>query len=263
MVLYLGFLLVLGVWKPAFAELPGSLFRISGDLTLLWRGILIVAIYSTLDLLLGYWKEKKWILPSSAWISGLILSVVLAPTVPWSLAIAAPVLASLSKHFIRVRRKHVFNPAATALVVLGFFFPSVGVVSWWGAAWGLIPLVVIAASGLFTIFRIKRWKTWLGFSLVYIVGSSLILLVRGSSFQGPMALLLDGTFWFFSTVMLVEPVTTAYTPASIRTWFGAGVGVLTLLFAVTGSLSSLPDPFLVSLLLGNLGATIASLRLRK
>lgn len=256
MVLYLGFVLVLGVWKPLLADLPGSLFRINGDLTLLWRGILIVAIYSLLDLGIGYWREKKWILPSSAWISGLILAVVLSPTVPWGFAIAAPVLASFSKQFLRHRRRHLFNPAAFALVALGFLAPNQGVVSWWGASWGILPLIIIALSGVVTIIRVRRWKTTLAFLVIYGVGGSLVL--SGSQFShGLTTLLLDGTALFFATVMLIEPVTTAYTPASVRTWFGVSVGALVLLFSLPGA-PTIPDAFLVSLLAGNIGATTAS-----
>jgi Na+-translocating ferredoxin:NAD+ oxidoreductase RnfD subunit len=256
MVLYLGFLLVLGVWKPLLTDLPRNLFHINGDLTLLWRGILIVAIYSILDLGIGYWREKKWILPSSAWISGLILAVVLSPGLPWGLTVAAPVLASFSKQFLKARRRHVFNPAAFALVTLGFFAPNQGVISWWGASWGLLPLVVVALSGIVTIIRVKRWKTTLAFLAVYGIGGA-FLLAGGQFATGLKTLLWDGTAIFFSTVMLIEPVTTSYTPVFIRTWFGAAVGILVLLFSLPGS-PTVPDPFLVSLLLGNLGATVAS-----
>jgi membrane protein YqaA with SNARE-associated domain len=159
MVLYHGFLLVLGAWKPALTGLPTSLFQSSGNLTLLWRGILMVALYSILDLFIGYWREKKWILPSSAWISGLILSLVLAPTAWWGIAIGAPVLASLGKQFIRFRRKHIFNPAALALVILGIAFPSQGIVSWWGASWGIIPFVIIGL--LFVLVAVAAmWKVF-------------------------------------------------------------------------------------------------------
>lgn len=269
MVLYLGFLLLLGVWRPSFAEFPGGLWRIQGDLSLLWRGILIVVLYSVFDLALGYLRERKWILPSSAWISGLILSLVLTPTAPAWVVVAAPLIASLGKHAIRRGKKHLFNPAGLALVILGFALPAQGIVSWWGASWGPVALVLIVVSGAVTIFRVKRWKTWLAFLLTYVIGALLVFsLSPGRPFADTnlawqlRTLLLDGTLWFFSTVMLIEPVTTAYTPAAIRTWFGVGVGILVLLLSLPGA-PAVPDPFLVSLLLGNLGATIASLLTRR
>lgn len=261
MVAYIGFLLALGVWKPVLTDLPQSLFHVNGDLTLLWRGILIVAIYSVLDLFISYWREKKWILPSSAWISGLILAVVLSPAVPWAFAIAAPVLASVSKQVIRFRRRHIFNPAAFALVALGLFAPNQGVVAWWGASWGLLPLLLVLVSGIVTIIRVKRWKTTLAFLAVYGIGGAL-LLAGGQFATGLKTLLWDGTAVFFSTVMLIEPVTTAYTPAAIRTWFGVAVGALVLLFSLPGA-PTVPDAFLVSLLIGNFGATIISRLTRK
>ncbi|TSC73167.1 MAG: hypothetical protein G01um101438_190 [Parcubacteria group bacterium Gr01-1014_38] len=250
MVLYLGFLLVLGAWGV-------------GNWSLLWRGLAIVAIYTVLDLALSKRREGKFIAPSSAWISGLILSLVLAPAAPWLAVLFAPVVASLGKHFIRYKQKHIFNPAASALVLLGFLFPSAAIVSWWGSAWGRIPLVVIVLSGIVTMFRVKRWKTALAFLVVYVVGASALLLSRGGSVADLRALFVDGTLFFFATVMLIEPVTTAYQPAWLRTAFGAGVAVLTLLFSLPGGRLPIPDPFLVSLLISNLGATSISMLIRR
>lgn len=256
MVVYLGFLLLLGLWQPQFRTFWADLANISQNLPLLFRGIVILVIYSVLDAAIGYWKTKKFILPSSSWISGLILSLVLAPTAGWSMAIAAPVLASLGKHIIRYRKRHVFNPAGLALIILGLATIAQGTVSWWGASWGPIATIIIALSGLFTIYRVKRISTWVAFTVVYLVGSGLLLLTRGGDVAGLWSLINDGTFWFFSTVMLVEPVTTAYTPAKLRMWFGGAVGLLVVLLGAANIPT--PDPFLISLLLGNLGATVVT-----
>lgn len=188
MIGYLALLLVLGAWATKNVSLIG-------------RGLVMVAIYTILDLAAGRMREGKWILPSSAWISGLILSLVLVPTASWTIVLLAPVIAIISKHLVRVRRKHLFNPAATALVVLGFLFPTAGIVSWWGASWGIVPLVVIMLSGLVTIVRVKRWKTALAFLLVYLGGASLLLLTRGGAVLDLRTLVLDGTLLFFATVM--------------------------------------------------------------
>ncbi len=261
MVLYLGFLLLVSLWKPQFQTFWEDLQNIPDNLPLLWRGIVILVIYSVLDVALGYWRTKKFILPTSSWISGLILSLVLAPTAGWGIAVAAPVLASLGKQVIRYRKRHVFNPAGLALVILGFLALGQGTVSWWGASWGPIATIIIALSGLFTLYRVKRIPTWVAFAVVYFVGSGILLLTRGGEVSGLWNLINDGTFWFFSTVMLIEPVTTAYSPAGIRLWYGAGVGALGLLLSVITI--PIPNPFLVSLLLGNLGATIVSQLLKR
>lgn len=261
MVAYLAFLLLLGIWRPSLADLPGTLLRWPAEIALLWRALLILAIYSGLDLGIGYWRTRKWILPSSAWVSGLILGTVIAPSAPWAVAIAAPVLASLSKHVLRLRKRHVFNPAVFALVALSIARGDQGLVSWWAASWGPLALWVVAASGLVTIIRVKRWKTTLAFLLVYgILGS--LLISYGSFLPTIIGRLWDGTTLFFATVMLIEPVTTAYTPARLRTIFGAGVGLLAVLSLPLGLLLPLSDPFLVPLLVGNLLATIIAWTLR-
>lgn len=270
MIASLGVLLLLGAWHR-------------GEPWVLGRALVILAVYSALDLFIGYWRARRWILPTSAWVSGLILALVMNPDGPFWLAIAAPILASASKHLLRFGRKHVFNPAAFALVLSGGLFPSASVVSWWGTSWGTIPLALIAVSGMVTIFRVKRWKTWLTFFPLFIIGGSLLLSLvspidHASLPSSLRRTLLDGTIWFFSTVMLIEPVTTAYQPLGVRTWFGAGVAVLIFLTsAATFSshflslfLSPLlvrtllaADPLLFSLLLGNLGAALGSRLLRR
>lgn len=249
MAIFLGFLLVLGAWGI-------------GNGTLIGRGLLMLAIYSFLDLAAGYLKEGKWILPSSAWISGFILALVLSPTAPWLAVFLAPVLASASKHLLRVQRKHVFNPAAFALVALAYLYPDRGMVSWWGAAWGFLPWVLIVLSGVVTVIRVKRWRTAVAFLVVYVAGSA-ALLARSGAPLDLRTLLVDGTLAFFATVMLIEPVTTAYQPPALRAWFGAAVGALALLLALPGVPSPIPDPLLVALLLGNVGATVLSSLIRR
>lgn len=249
MVVYLGALLVLSAWGI-------------GNGTLIGRGLLVLAIYSLLDLVAGYVREGRWIVPSSAWVSGLILGLVLSPTAPRLAVFLAPVLASASKHLLRVRRKHVFNPAAFALLALGYLYPDRGIVSWWGEAWGILPWIFITLSGIVTVVRVKRWRTALVFLVVYLVGTA-VLLSRSGTLLDLRTLLVDGTLAFFATVMLIEPVTTAYHPVALRVWFGAAVGVLALLLALPGVPLPVPDTFLTALLLGNLGTTIASRLLRK
>lgn len=245
MIAYLGFLLVLGAWGI-------------GNWSLLWRGLAIGAIYTALDLAIASWRERKFILPTSGWISALILAFVLSPTAPWSAVVLAPVLASLSKHVLRYKRKHVLNPAAFALVATSVLFQDVGIVSWWGAAWGTIPLIIIVLSGIVTAFRVKRWKTALVFLLLYFAGTAALLGARGGGLMDIRTIILDGTVWFFATVMLIEPVTTAYQPAWLRTVFGAEVTVLTLLFSLWGSALSILDPFLAALLMSNITTRVAS-----
>ncbi len=225
---------------------------------MLLRALIMLAVYSVLDLAIARWREGKFILPNAGWISGLILALVLTPSAPWLAILLATVCASVSKHLIRYKRKHMFNPAAFGLVITSILFQDVGMVSWWGAAWGMLPLVIIVASGAVTVFRVKRWKTALVFLLTYFTGTILVLLARGGNVTDIRTIVFDGTVWFFATVMLIEPVTTAYQPAWLRTVFGGIVALLTLVFSVGGIALSVIDPFLAALLLGNAAATGAS-----
>src|SRR3990170_7495296 len=73
--------------------------------------------------------------PTSALLSGLIVAFILAPNTPWPITAWTTAFAIFSKHLLRVRRNHVFNPAALAVIVSAWLFGSAH--SWWGALAGL------------------------------------------------------------------------------------------------------------------------------
>ena len=49
--------------------------------------------------------------PTSALLSGLIVAFILAPSTPWPITAWTAAFAIFSKHLLRVRRNHIFNPA--------------------------------------------------------------------------------------------------------------------------------------------------------
>jgi Na+-translocating ferredoxin:NAD+ oxidoreductase RnfD subunit len=83
------------------------------------------------DLLVARIEADAWCWPTSALLSGLIVAFVLGPETPRAVTLAVGALATASKHALKTRRRHVFNPAALALLVS---IPLFGTdQSWWGA----------------------------------------------------------------------------------------------------------------------------------
>jgi enediyne biosynthesis protein E5 len=252
MVAYVALVLLTGAWG-------------TGHIRPLLQAAVILLIYTVTDLLWTNVRDKQRYLPTSSWISGLIGSVVLAPVAPWWAVVAFPLLAVASKQLVHWQGRHIFNPAAFSLVLLSLLFPAA--ISWWGVAWwnatpgsGGVLLGILA--GMLILTRIKRWPVTLSFFVVYGAGLLLQLLPQGVPLQNIVAVLFDGTFIFFATVMLVEPVTTAYRTKKILIGYGAGVGLLAVLGPILLPMVgiTLPDGFLPALLLGNFVAAIASTR---
>lgn len=256
MIGYLAVLLALS------ALMVGQLMRIA-------MGAVIIIIYIAADLLVTYIKKSIrqdsgkfghsvvwWYVPSSSVISALILSLVFdTARHPW-LALIAPVIAVATKQFLHFGRpRHLANPAAFSMVVISLFAP---VVAWWGPSSGTVPLVAVALSGLYILYRIKRYPTAIVFLVTYLVLLVVVSLIRGVEFRSIPTLLaatfFDGTLLFFTTVMLIEPVTTSYPKPRERTLFGALVGVLALVISLIPRIPPLGamDPLLLALVVGNI-----------
>lgn len=196
---------------------------------LLWvlSGI-FVAILS--DIIINRFFYKKNIIPKSAIISGFITAGIINYNEPWFLVIIFPVLAILSKHIIKYKNRHFFNPANFALFI---------------AALSKIPLTwniesniyLIIAFGLYIAYSIKKIPHVLGFLLSF--SAPLIM-------QQVNPLLLAS--WFFIFIMLIEPKTSGF--GLIRGFmFGSIAGIVSfLIFKFVPTY----DMFVVSLFAANL-----------
>lgn len=190
----------------------------------------------------------------SFFITALILSLIITPASNLDgyifLGLAA-FFAMASKYFLAIKGKHIFNPAALAVVITALFF-SKGA-SWWvGTNW-LIPLTLI--GGLLIIKKIQRFSMVLSFFIVAIatmLGSSLLL---GSDpifiFQKTI---IETPILFFAFIMLPEPQTTPPTK-KLQILYGCLVGLLFAPDIQLGSFYFTPE---IALILGNLFSYIFS-----
>lgn len=230
-------------------------------------GIAVVVLYAAFDLAVTRLWRHAWYLPVSSWISGFIISVVAVHDPSPPVIVLLPLLAVLSKQFIHLgKARHVFNPAAFAMVVLGAAMPSV---SWWAVTWGMPALVVVSAAGIFILWRQERWHTVLAF-----FASSATSLLAISLFHGatPLSLVkavpnlyINGTMVFFASVMLIEPMTSSFGGRRRQVIYGVLAGLFTTGAVILASrLSALRlDPLLTGLLLANLMASLIFLPAEK
>ncbi|HSH18074.1 MAG TPA: hypothetical protein VK978_01685 [Candidatus Saccharimonadales bacterium] len=190
-------------------------------------------------------------------ITILILFLILKPagtTAEYAVLAVGAVLAIASKYIFAVQNRHLFNPAAIALVILGLL--GSGEVFWWVGSKALLPVVLIA--GLLIVRKTRRFHMVLTFAVVALVVSAI---VRGDSLSaGTLVrdMILSGPLVFFAAVMLTEPSTIPAT-AKLRIAFAALVGAVYGVNFDIGPLYSSPE---LALVVGNLFAYVASSKQR-
>ncbi|MDH3350989.1 MAG: RnfABCDGE type electron transport complex subunit D [Gammaproteobacteria bacterium] len=158
--------------------------------------------------------------PLSALITSISLTLLLR-TDEISLAILAACIAIASKFLVRIRGKHVFNPANAALVFLLLISDSAWISSGqWGSA--AIAAFALACLGFLVLTRAKRAETTIAFLLAY----SLLLFGRAIWLGDPMSIPLhqmqNGALLLFAFFMISDPKTAPNT-ATARVAFGAFV----------------------------------------
>lgn len=212
-------------------------------------------IFLRLFLILGFalfleylfWKIRRVepFLPSAAVISALIIFLLADKNSPIELVLVAVFIAVALKQMLRPGGNHIFNPAASGLFGAGL----VGLpISWWGVNWGTIPLITtIILAGFVSLYTIRQQNIVLPFILISFLASTVFL----GEMQAAVRQMLVGSFWFFTLVMLPEPMTAAHFP-NTRLLYGALVAILPFLTLESG----FPDPLIASLLIGNLAARV-------
>lgn len=200
-----------------------------------------------LDVGLARVIRGAWFFPSGALLSGLIVALIVSPTESLRVAVATAMLAVNSKYLFRARGRHIFNPAALALVAAYFLFASGQ--SWWGALPNVPAPFVIAliAAGLFIADRVNKLPMVLAFLGAY-------LLLFTAAFVGDAGRAAEifrapdiNAALFFAFFMLTDPPTS---PARYRdqALFGIIVAVASCAIYLTiGALYFLP----AGLLIGN------------
>lgn len=148
--------------------------------------------------------------PLSALITSLSLTLLLR-TEFVALAMLAAIIAIGSKFLIRVRGKHVFNPANVALVTLMLTSDYAWVSSGqWGSA--AIGAFALACLGFLVLTRAKRAETTIAFLAFYgmlLFGRALWL---GDPLSIPVHQMQNGALLIFAFFMISDPKTTPNSP---------------------------------------------------
>jgi len=161
--------------------------------------------------------------PLSALITSLSLTLLLRTDV-LMLAMLAATVAISSKFLIRVRDKHVFNPANAALVALMLISDKAWVSSGqWGSA--AIGSLALACLGFLVLTRARRAETTIAFLATYAVLLTARALWLGDPLGIPLHQLQNGALLIFAFFMISDPKTSPNSPAG-RIIFGSMVAAV-------------------------------------
>lgn len=239
MLYYLTFLVVCALALAALGILPFSPLALVFSVLLL--GFACRLVNTTLSKLFGAKTNFE-----SVYITALILSLIITPArTPRDFAflVFAASLAMASKYILVFRKKHIFNPAAFAVVLTSWTMHHSA--SWWVGT----PLIIIPTllGGLLVVRKLKRFSLVATFLFVSVALITLLGLIHGAE---PLVtvkqLLISSPLLFFAFVMLTEPLTSPPTKI-LQTLYGALVGAL--------SVYSVPE---VALLAGNIFSFLVS-----
>lgn len=190
----------------------------------------------------------------SVYITALILALIVSPIGQMSDLIFltwVSLLAMASKYILAVKNKHLFNPAAIAVVLTSLGWGQSA--SWWvGNAWMALP---VAIGGYLIVRKIRREDMVANFLLTVISFSIGFGILKHTT---PLATLntvfLHSSLLFFAGVMLTEPLTSP-TTKRWQSYFGIILGFLFLPQIHFGSFYFTPE---MALIFGNLLAYFVS-----
>ena len=155
-----------------------------------------------LDLFIEYFKSKTFSFPQSALISGLFIGGLLTQNLQWHIYVIAGFIAVLSKHFIKISKKIIFNTANLGILLVSVIFGASH--TWWISS----PLILVLIFGIFIIWKLRRFDLALSFLISYYLISSITGLLQGSQLSEIYYTLVNGgIIYFFSMFMLIEPRT--------------------------------------------------------
>ncbi len=161
--------------------------------------------------------------PSSAYISGISIAILVRAPALWPYALGA-VLSIMSKYVLRAKGRHLWNPSNFGICALLFLAPYA--VAPLSVQWGnnLWPMLVIWLVGLNAVWRAGRGHITLAYVVSFVVFAFARSLLLHDSFLAEVAPLTGPMYQLFALFMVTDPKTT------VASRWGAGAVVVLVAF---------------------------------
>ncbi len=190
----------------------------------------------------------------STYITALILALIIDPAqspngflfLGW-----AAILATSSKYILSLNNKHLFNPAAIAVVMTSFALGESA--SWWVGTASMLPVVLL--GGVLLIRKLRQGEMVALFVMASLVTVGVVsFLQRLSLTRELQQLLVASPLFFFATIMLTEPLTAPPTQ-KLKRIYAVMTGILFIPQVHLGPIYSTPE---LALVIGNLYSYMVS-----
>jgi len=160
-------------------------------------------------------KTKKFLFAESAVVTGMITAFLIDSGEPPYKIAGAAALAIASKHLLRFKGRHIFNPAAFGIL-------AVVLVLHVSTQWkGTYLWYILVPAGLYFSWRIRKLGLLAGYFSLALALFGIQALVQ----KAPLADIFGYLSYFFIFIMLVEPKTTPVKNLG-KIIFGAGAAIL-------------------------------------
>ncbi|MBI4548570.1 MAG: hypothetical protein HY707_11350 [Ignavibacteriae bacterium] len=187
--------------------------------------VLTLMICSVLDIILGIITARKILVPLSGAITGLSLGILLE-SYDWKIYVVSSIWAIASKHLIRIKDQHIFNPSnfgVVAAIVLTHGVATVAPGSQWGGDFRYA--VLIFTIGMVMMWRVKRLPLVLGWLSGYIIMGLLRMAVGQGGLIFALGPMTGAEFTLFTFSMIPDPKTSPSEKSSQMLW-GLSIGFL-------------------------------------
>lgn len=169
--------------------------------------IVAIATASILDIGAALIQKRKISIPEGGIITGIIIAGVLSPMNSWSITAITTIVAILSKHLLRSKKKPIFNPATFGLFIIGTVLASPQ--SWWSGM-SLLPwwcILFLLITGYWVTQKVNKFPQVFSFLGMYF----LLILVLAFMQVGTVGDLLRVPYinsaLFLAFFMLTDPPT--------------------------------------------------------
>lgn len=193
---------------PVFITLILLLGNLSfGILESYSRTLLAIATSIAGELILGRVFLKKWPHPSSAYITGISVGILLRSPAYWTYALCAA-LSITSKYALRFRNRHIWNPSNFGICAMLFLASDsvAGLSIQWGN--NLASLIVIWVLGSIIVWRARRFHITATYVASFIALSFLRAWITGDPWQSEISPITGPMYQLFMFFMITDPKTT-------------------------------------------------------
>jgi Na+-translocating ferredoxin:NAD+ oxidoreductase RnfD subunit len=171
--------------------------------------VIAVAIGTSvaIELALGRLVHQTWVNPSSAYISGISVAILVRSPDLWPYVVCA-MLSIASKYVLRYRGRHLWNPSnfgICAILLLAPFAVAPLSIQWGNNLW---PMLVIWTIGLVAIWRLKRAHVTLSYGAAFFVFAGVRSWVTGDPYLAEVAPITGPMYQLFALFMITDPKTT-------------------------------------------------------